>query len=373
MAVYTPINKSADYFNNVAYSGTGSTGQSITVGFQPDLIWVKSRNQTYDHVLFDSARGFSTSTTGTQISPNLNSAQPSTTGGHVGTTTSTTWTTKNGTAGTSLANVGDGSATYINYNWKAGTTTGLATDGNTNITPASYSFNDTAKVSIIKWVGTGVDGAYLPHGLGVVPEFFIIKNTTDSEDWVCYHVGLTNALTVGTNQSFIELNSTAAQQTGTGIWYSTVPGSVNIRVANDNEVNATSDNYIGYFWRGVKGYSKFGSYIGNDDANASPFIYTGFKPAIVLIKDRGNIENWFINGTSLNPANPTASFGGAIIPNSSNGETTTNGGYSMDLTSNGFKPRANAGQINGDGETYIYCAWAENPFVTSDSVPTTAR
>jgi hypothetical protein len=373
MAVYTPINKSADYFNDVAYSGTGSTGQSITVGFQPDLIWVKARNQSYDHVLFDSTRGFSTSTTGTQISPNLTTAQPSTTGGHVGTTTSTTWTTKNGTAGTSLANVGDGSATYINYNWKAGTTSGLATDGNTNITPASYSFNDTAKMSIIKWVGSGVDGAYLPHGLGVVPEFFIIKNTTDAEDWVCYHVGLTNALTVGSNQSFIELNSTAAQQTGTGIWYSTVPSSVNVRMANDNEVNASSDNYIGYFWRSVKGYSKFGSYIGNDDADNAPFIYTGFKPAFVMIKDRGNIENWFISDAARSPTNPTTVGGGAIIPNSANTETTTNGGYKLDMLSNGFKPRANAGQINGDGPTYIYCAWAENPFVTSDSIPTTAR
>ena len=361
MAVYTGINDSSDYFSAKIYTGNGGT-QSVTgIGNQPDLVWIKSRVYAEDHQLTDSVRGVTKS-----IQSNLNAAESTIANGL------TAFNADGFTVG-DKSDFNYNNDNLVSYNWKAGTTSGLATDGSSNITPASYSFSNTAKMSIIKWVGTGVDGAYLPHGLGVVPEFFVIKNLTDAEDWVCYHVGLTNALTVGSNQSFIELNSTAAQQTGTGIWYSTVPSSVNVRMANDNEVNASSDNYIGYFYRSVKGYSKFGSYIGNDDADNAPFIYTGFKPAFVMIKDRGNIENWFISDDARSPTNPTTVGGGALIPNSNNAETTTNAGYKLDMLSNGFKPRADAGQINGDGPTYIYCALAENPFVTSDSIPTTAR
>ena len=354
---YTTIDKSEDYFKVVTYSGSGSTGQTITVGFQPDIIWVKARNNTYDHVLFDSVRGFSTSTTGKQISPNLTNAQASTTGGHVGTVTSTGWTTKNGTAGTSLANVGDGSTTYVCYNWKvnAGST---ATNDTGNI-DTTVQANTTAGISIVQWEGAN-STATLGHGLGAVPEMIISKCIDTTQEWGVYHryVG---------NDDYLHLNENAAEQDNAAYWNDTTPTSTVWSVGNSGPTNDNGDTMIAYVFTPIQGYSKFGSYTGNANADG-PFIYTGFKPAWVLVKViTGSNRDWRIIDNKRDTYNLSTT---ELKPNSNAAETTS--GMQLDLLSNGFKVRTSSTSCN-DRETYIYMAFAEHPFVSSKGVPVTAR
>ena len=352
---YTTIDKSEDYFKVVTYSGSGSTGQTITVGFQPDIIWVKARNNTYDHVLFDSVRGFSTSTTGKQISPNLTNAQASTTGGHVGTVTSTGWTTKNGTAGTSLANVGDGSTTYVCYNWKvnAGST---ATNDTGNI-DTTVQANTTAGISIVQWEGAN-STATLGHGLGAVPEMIISKCIDTTQEWGVYHryVG---------NDDYLHLNENAAEQDNAAYWNDTTPTSTVWSVGNSGPTNDNGDSMIAYVFTPIQGYSKFGSYVGNGNADGT-FVYTGFKPAWVLTK--GGSDDWCIIDNKRNAFNPGSK---RLFPNTNAAESTT--ADWMDFLSNGFKPRVSDGKHNGNGTTYFYIAFAEHPFVSSKGVPVTAR
>jgi hypothetical protein len=357
MAVYTTIDKPEDYFNTVIYSGSGSTGQTITVGFQPDVIWVKARNQTYDHVLFDSNRGFSTSTTGTQISPNLNSAQPSTTGGHVGTVTSTGWTTQYGTAGTSLANVGDGSATYVCWNWKSnGGTTVTNNDGSHTSTVQA---NPTAGFSIVTYTGTG-SGFTLGHGLGAAPEIIFNKGLSDAHAWI---VGAT-ADSANLSKVLI-LNDTDVSTTATAN-FNAAPTSSVYTIGTAGGVNNNGQNYISYLFRSIQGYSKIGVYYGNGGSDGT-FIYTGFKPRFFMLKGTGNVSSWNMYDTKRDPINRASQ---QIKANASNAEASTG---AMDFLSNGIKIRTSDNDFNGSGNPYLYMAFADNPFVTSDKVPTTAK
>ena len=349
---YSTIIKPSDYFNTKLYTGNGSTNAQTGVGFQPDWVWLKGRSNTGSNKLMDAVRGSSSSL----CSNNSNAAE----GADYFSSFDSNGFTVNGTSNDINAN----GQTYVGWNWKAGTTSGITTNGSSNITPSGYSFNATSKFSVIKWSGTGVDGAYLPHGLGVAPSVAIIKKTSASEEWVVYHIGL------GSNQAYLKLNNTAAQVTSSGIWYSYTPDATNIRLSNDTWVNASGSDYVGYFFSDTTGYQKHGSYNGNGNADGS-FIYTGFKPAWVLIKDRTRSEAWYIyDGKILGYngqmgdflANTTASVG-------------TNYAIQVDMLSNGFKLNTTASHLNGSGEAFVYSAFAESPFVANsgESIPTTAR
>ena len=349
---YSTIIKPSDYFNTKLYTGNGSTNAQTGLGFQPDWVWLKGRSNSGSHKLMDAVRGSSSSL----CSNNSNAAE----GADYFSSFDSNGFTVNGTSNDINAN----GQTYVGWNWKAGTTSGITTNGSSNITPSGYSFNATSKFSVIKWSGTGVDGAYLPHGLGVAPSVAIIKKTSASEEWVVYHIGL------GSNQAYLKLNNTAAQVTSSGIWYSYTPDATNIRLSNDTWVNASGSDYVGYFFSDTTGYQKHGSYNGNGNADGS-FIYTGFKPAWVLIKDRTRSEAWYIyDGKILGYngqmgdflANTTASVG-------------TNYAIQVDMLSNGFKLNTTASHLNGSGEAFVYSAFAESPFVANsgESIPTTAR
>jgi hypothetical protein len=364
MAVYTTIDKPEDYFNTVIYSGSGSTGQTITVGFQPDVIWVKARNQTYDHVLFDSIRGFSTSTTGTQISPNLSSAQASTTGGHVGTVTSTGWTTKNGTAGTSLANVGDGSTTYVCFNWKVNggsNTTNDASSTGVGSQDSVYQANTTSKFSIFTYGPLG-SGGTIAHGLGVVPEVIWVKSTGGSRNWCIYHHKNTSA----PETDFLSFDQNVGTQDAT-VWNDTAPTSTLVSVSGDGKVG-TDETYVGYAMRSVQGFSKFGSYKGNGNDNGV-FVYLGFKPAFVIIK-RTSANQW---GMFNNKSSPFNEIVANLDVDADSAENTATNYDDLDFLSNGFKLREENDDINASGGDYIYMAWAEHPLVSSEGVPCTAR
>ena len=260
--------------------------------------------------------------------------------------------------------VNEDTRTYVGWQWKAngGSRTTNAEVGNN---PAGgYQVNATAGFSIVDYVGTGAAGT-MAHGLGAVPDLIIIKNRDEADSWAVYHSANTSA----PETDYMSLDNTLYSADDATYWNDTAPTSSVFTVATAHNVNADAENYIAYCFRSVQGYSKFGSYTGNGDADG-PFIYTGFKPAWVIYKisEGGQHYHWImVDNKRQNPFNPQ------------DGELYANGSYAegdvdiLDLLSNGFKCRRTHGSQNGDDWTYVYMAFAENPFVTSGGVPCTAR
>ena len=351
---YSTILKPSDYFNTKLWNGNSSTQAITGVGFQPDFVWGKQRTGTESHQLLDVLRGANnilTSNTDAAALADSNILNSFDSDGYT------------------LGNqnqLNDTGYTYVGWNWKAGTTSGITTNGSTNITPSGYSFNATSKFSVIKWSGSGVDGAYLPHGLGVAPSVAIIKKTSASEEWVVYHIGLQS------NQAYLRLNNTAAKVTSSGIWYSYTPDATNIRLSNDTWVNASGSDYVGYFFSNTSGYQKHGLYNGNGNATKPAFIYTGFKPAFVMLKVTSVADSWNMYDNRRLGYNGT---GSRLKADSNVAEDTGSAYQTCNFYSNGFSPQGNDLTSNQSGTPYIYMAFAETPFVANsgDSVPTTAR
>jgi len=348
---YTTINKGSSYFNTKLYTGTGASLANTGVGFQPDWVWIKGRSGATDHGLYDAVRGVQK-----DLVSNATSAE----------TTQTTGLTAFGSDGFTvgaLAKLNTSAATYVAWNWLGANTTASNTNGSITST---VSANTTSGFSIVSYTGTGTT-ATVGHGLGVAPKMIIVKNRNASpaESWAVYHS------TLGTNK-YLLLNTTDASATSTGMWNNTAPTSTVFSVYNEEKTNKVSTNLIAYCFAEIKGYSKFGSYTGNGSTNG-PFVYTGFKPAFIMLKcssDAGT--NWRLNDNKRQSANGSA-FTALLIPSTSNAEFTDAPNYDMDFLSNGFKLRVGDIYQNGSGSTYIYMAFAENPFVSSTSIPTTAR
>jgi hypothetical protein len=248
-------------------------------------------------------------------------------------------------------------ATYASWNWKANGAGVSNTDGSI---ASTVSANDTAGFSIVKYTGTGSAGN-VGHGLSTAPKVLINKSISGANDWFVGHssIGFTK---------FLKLNTTDYESTNSGIWNDTAPTSsfFTINSANGN-TNSTGVEYITYCFSEVKGFSKFGLYSGNSNVNGT-FVYTGFKPAFVLIKAKGALENWRIfdnKRIGYNPANYI------LYPSGDFAEDTT--GSNIDFLSNGFKLRETNAGTNGSGQGYIYMAFASEPLVGTNGVPTTAR
>jgi len=340
------IDKPNLHFETKLYTGTGAT-QSITTEFQPDMVWIKSRSGAFNHGLWDSVRGVTK-----LLISNLSNAEST----DVNTVTS--FDSDGFTLGTSYNGSG---VTYASWNFKAGGTASSNTDG--SIT-SSVSANQDAGFSIVSYTGTG-SNATVGHGLGTTPAWVLVKERGASgESWNNFHQSLGAGIT-------IMLNLTNAQQSSSTMWNNTAPTSSVFSVGADAGSNGSSKTYIAYCFAEKKGYSKFGSYTGNGNSNGT-FVYTGFKPAWVMCKISSNGDSWVVYDNKRDTFNVTEQI---LRPNTS-GTEGTESGAKMDLLSNGFKLRGSGGglgQTNTSGETYIYMAFAENPFVTSTGIPTTAR
>ena len=349
MAEYISFQPS-DYFNTLLYTGTGATVSRTGVGFKPDMIWGKGRNTTYQHQLYDSVRG-----TTKMIEPSTDNAEATETGG-VTAFGSDGFTTGNNTE------INENTKTFVVWNWKAGTTTGIATNGSTTITPSSYSFNQTSDMSILQYTGNSTSGAKLAHGLGAVPKMVFVKSTSHSGDaWAVYHASVGNT-------KYGTLDSNATWTTSSTRWNDTDPDSVNFTLGNSGAVNNSAKTYIAYCFADVKGYSKFGSYIGTTDENAdAAFCYCGFSPAWILIKANYASKPWMIFDNKREGYNPDNDV---LLANSTAVETTTD--Y-IDILSNGFKIRSTSTDINQDDVSYIWTAFAEFPIVSSNDTPGLAR
>jgi len=341
------INKPSEHFETSLYTGTGSSLSISSLDFSPDLTWIKGRSGATEHVLTDSVRGVTK-----EISSNDDGAEETVAQGL------TAFNSDGFTVGTD-GSYNTSSATYASWNFKAG---GSASTNEVGSIDSSVSVNTTSGFSIITWTGNGTSGATLGHGLGVKPSMIISKNRDASDNWFCYHK------TLGATK-YIRLNITNPEGSATSIWNDTEPTTSVFSVGNDTAVNSSGVDYVAYCFADVQGYSKIGSYIGNGSADGT-FVYTGFKPAFVIYKKSSGTENWFIHDNKRQGFNPDNEL---LFPDLSNAEGTVN---RIDLLSNGFKATTSDGGINASGATYIYMAFAEQPFTTSTtngSIPATAR
>ena len=341
------ISNGANYMAATLYTGNGGTqsinnGTNTTIGtaFQPDFIWMKSRNNTYSNLLFDSVRG------GTKrLISNLTDAEATVSGG-VNSFNSNGMTIQNDA---SLANLNASGTTYVGWQWKAGGTGVTNTSGTITST---VSANTTAGFSVVTYSGNSAT-ATVGHGLGVAPSMYIVKSRTyASGGWSVYHtsIGATGA---------VQLQSTSGTITSANWWNNTAPTSSVFSLAGVSaEVNTTGNTYVAYCFAPVSGYSAFGKYTGNGSADG-PFVYTGFRPRWVMFKVSSAVENWYIIDSSRNLYNVA---GNQLKPNTTDAEDVFS---IVDFTSNGFKIRNTFASYNSSGATYIYAAFAENPFSIS--------
>jgi hypothetical protein len=319
------------------WTGTGVTRNIDNtvngVSFQPDLVWLKIRSSADSNGLFDSVRGAS------------KRLQSNDTGAEATTTAVQSAFLSNGfTVGTDVQSNGSGS-TYVGWQWKAnGTPAVVNTSGSI---PSTISANTTAGFSIVTYTGTGAN-ATVGHGLGIAPKMVIVKSRSVVQNWGVYHASIGNT-------GAVFLNLTNATDTNIGYWNNTTPTSTVFSIGTGGTPNTSGGTYVAYCFSEIAGYSKFGSYTGNGSADG-PFIYTGFRPKFVLTKSSTALESWYINDSSINPYNVTTS----ILAANTNAAQAT--GSWIDILSNGFKIRYNASPFNTSGGTYIYAAFAENPF-----------
>jgi hypothetical protein len=326
-----------DHFNTMLWTGN-STARSITgLGFQPDLVWAKSRDG-YSHQLADSVLG-----AGKTLSSDTDAAQ-SATNDRI-----TAFEADGFALGTS-GNVNNTPTRYCAWSWKAGGDDASNTDG--TIT-SSVSANPTAGFSIVKYAGNNTSGATVGHGLSETPELIIIKNTEATVDWIVYSepVGPTKGL---------QLNGTGAAYDYLAYFNDTSPTASVFSLGNYSGVNANTEDMIAYCFHSVEGYSKVGSYTGNLNADG-PFAYTGFSPAWIMFKPNAGTD-WTICDNKRNTYNAVADR----TLNANLNSAEHDGSMDFDFLSNGFKIR-NANSDNNHSVSIIYLAFAESPFKTSNA------
>ena len=349
---YTTIDDGSAHFQTATYTGNASTITITNAGnsdLQPDWVWLKARGITQPHTIRDSTRG-------TNKFLYISTADE-------GTNTYLTSFNSDGFSMNATDNeVNGNSNTYVAWQWKAGGGSRTTFTESGNNPGGGRQVNTTAGYSIIDYVGTGGNGT-IAHGLGAIPKLVFVKNrdggTNDS--WFTHWTGL-----LGDNK-VLYWNSTDSAATNASAFNSTAPTSTNITVGTNSATNTDGDNYIMYAFTDIKGYSDFGTYEGNGDASG-PFIYTGFKPAFIMLKSVDSAQVWSIRDSGREPTNPAKL---AIYANET-GVESDHTNNSVDLLSNGFKLR-NPYSENQNNETFTYMAFAEHPFVSSKGVPVTAR
>ena len=338
------INKPNTYFNTILYTGDGTDPRAITgVGFQPDFVWNKPRSSANSHALLDSVRGATKF-----LSSDVTDAE------YTYTNSLQSFDSDGFTCGGNFS-FNQNTVTYVSWNFLASNTTASNTDGSITST---VSANTTSGFSIVSYTGTGAN-ATVGHGLGSAPAFIIVKSRSSTDWWITYHKS--NGAT-----KYMPLNFTNAVATNSGIWNDTEPTSSVFSIGTNGGTNGSGNNYIAYCFAEKKGFSKFGSYTGNGNADGT-FIYTGFKPAWIMRKDTTQINEWTLIDSTRSPFNQTNQ---TLVPNASDIE---DGDFDIDILSNGFKCRTSESAHNQSGVNYIYMAFAENPLVGTNNIPATAR
>jgi hypothetical protein len=328
--------------------------EQSTTGFQTDWTWIKRRNDTNSHIISDIVRGATYKLDSSSTSAEVNNYD----GGHLESFTSTGFTLGEGSVNSGHTNATGG--TYVSWNWKAG---GTAVSNTVGDITSSVSANTTAGFSVVTYTGNGVSGATIGHGLSSTPSMIIVKNRNAVTNWRVYHQALGNT-------GALALQDTAAFLASTGYWNDTSPTASFVTLGTTDQTNGTNP-MVAYCFAEVKGFSKFGSYTGNGSTDGT-FVYTGFKPAFVMLKSSSSgAVGWITHDNKRIGFNPNNYY---VEPNNSNAESADTD--KILLLSNGFKFISTSTSWNASGGTYIYMAFAEQPFVTSTtngSIPATAR
>jgi len=346
---YTTINKSSDHFTTKFYTGNGGSLAVTGVGFQPDWLWIKQRDSSRAHQLMDAVRGASYRVFADQGAEQSASAL-------------TSFDSDGFTVdGSSLNGTNINSGSFLSWCWKMGGSGSANTDGSINST---VSVNSTAKMSIVKWTGTG-SNATIGHGLGVAPTVILCKRLNGgTQSWLVYTKDLFG---VG-NTSYINLNTTDGRSQSAGVFNSTAPTSTVFSTGTGFLAN----DYIAYCFTDLTGFFKSGLYEGNAQTNG-PFVYTGHKPAFIIMKEyTNNGQGWNMKTTDSNTfvGNPSYYFIKADTTDQENQSSTS---FGIDILSNGFKLRNTDGIANGNGRGFLYMSWAKAPLVGSNNIPATAR
>jgi|6_EtaG_2_1085325.scaffolds.fasta_scaffold08857_3 hypothetical protein len=342
MAAYTTIDDSEAYFQTKLYTGNGtaigSGGLAVTLDgdtdMQPDLIWVKERENSVNHQLYDSVRGVTN-----RMYPDGPYDEDDSDGEGI-----TAFNSDGFTIGQD-SNTNESGEPYVAWCWKESATAGF---------------------DLVGYTGNGTDDTDISHNLSAVPHVILVKRRDggDGGAWNMYHHKNTSA----PETDYLVLDTTAATADAADRWSDEAPTSSIFTLGTSSDVNDSSDAFISYLWTAKQGFSKFGSYIGNGNADGT-FVYTGFRPAFVMTKQTDGTDWWVINDTKRNTYNATDL---GIYPNATNAETSDEA-WTKDILSNGFKHRTTNSGSNGSGNTYIYMAFAEAPFVNSNGVPCNAR
>ena len=348
---FTTINKSTDYFDTKLYVGNSNAGspntQSITgLNFQPDFTWCKNRDAGSNHALFDAVRGV------TKLINSNTTAVEATVAD-----TLTAFDTNGFTLGTDVYSgvVNNINQNFVSWNWKAN---GAGSTNTVGSIDSTVSVNTASGFSIVKVLKSSSAVATIGHGLGVTPKMFIVKSIDAGNNWQVYHeaTGATKAL---------YLNGSGVPVTTSGFFNNTAPTSTVLTLGSDGAF--TGNTMIIYCFADVQGFSKIGSYTGNGNADGS-FIYTGFKPAFVIIKESNGTNSWQMWDNKTSPYNLANAY---LQPNTTSAEIS--GNNQIDILSNGIKLRSSNTANNGSGQSFIFMAFAEAPLVGSNNVPANAR
>ena len=347
---YTDIDKPTDYFETKLYTGNGGTLNVTGLDFAPNWVWIKSRSSSRVHCLFDTVRGATK-----RLQTNEGDAEATT-------SNSLTGFNSDGFSLGSYNQSNEGSANFVSWNWLGAN--GTASNSNGNIT-STVSANATAGFSIVKWTGNNSGSATVGHGLGTIPNVVLIKKLDGTSNWGFKHSSFASGAMAPFNT--VDAPSNRNGSTNGGIGNLTSSSTFGFIAGGAGTPSENNGSMIAYCFSERKGYSKFSSYVGNGSTDG-PFIYTGFKPAYVLVKAMSGSASYTVLDNKRNPFNP---MGKGLFPDSAQAEYDyTN---RRDYYSNGFKIRNTSSAENSSGTSYAYMAFAENPFVTSTGIPATAR
>lgn len=332
------IKKGNQYFDATTYTGNGATQSITNSGFQPDLVWIKDRSGTYNPRLVDSVRGVG----GPVLYSNLANAEGTD-------TTGVTAINSNGFAVGADAGYNKSADAYIGWQWKAGGNAVTNTNGSIS---SQVSANPTAGFSVVTYTGNGTNpGATIGHGLGVTPSMIITKSRNATGEWPSYHQALPVSNTLYLNATYD--SSTYVNR------FSAVSSTTFTTGSNGSELNSNGTTYIAYCFAAIPGYSAFGSYTGNG-SSSGPFVYCGFLPRFILIRSTTSNRDWIIWDTARNPYN--IGTAGVLFPDTNGAEYSGGGSYAVAVVSNGFYLPVSTVNLNANGESMIYAAFAENPF-----------
>jgi len=355
MSYTNGLDKPSDYFVTKLYAGNGGTNAQTGVGFAPNWVWIKNRSGADNNALYDTIRGANK-----VIVSNNTNAEGSQSDGL------TAFGTDGFTVGADGA-VNTNGNNFVAWNWKAGTSfTNDASGTGIGSIDSAGSVNQDAGFSICSYTGAG-GVITVKHGLSTVPQVIITKNRDDANHWAVFHHKNTSV----PETDFLKLSDTAATTDDGDIWNDTAPTSAIFTAGDHSSSNRSGDAMVAYLFSEVKGYSKFGSYTGNGNADGT-FVYTGFKPAWIMVKcttTANSYDHWVIYDNKRLGYNIAGNR--KIYANSNAAEAGDDD--LLDILSNGFKFRNTHSNVNGSGQTFIYMCFAENPFVTSTGVPATAR